>query len=915
MSAGRGICAVFGTLAVLSVGPVAAAEGPLGPAELSEARARQEHVRADTDQLVRRLQTMLRVLAYHQVPAAAEQRMLHDIAGTLSGLSREQMAEVLARLEAAARAREPSQAQAEVDEAHLRHREILRQLRSLLARYDALRGLDQAADRLERLARTQLELHVQSSETVQHTISLQAQADTQPRNAALREALHAQFLELAEQGDHQLDLVRDLTELLKQVEGMRVQLTPEQRSRLDQLQARARAEKLAERMTQAGKKLRTTGAPKARHAAYREALDLQMEAARELAELARQLRSPMDRVAALRAARDQLQQVRSRQAALRADTQAQADAPTPEETATTRLANEQARVEFAGRDLAGALGRDADLADQLTQAAQAMRQAQDALRRHEPAPALRQQDEALQRLEQLAKTLDRRLAEAEQERSDPLASVRRAQADVERLLRDQADTQQRTRAATEQKATERLAGLSREEQQLAARAQELAERPLPARAQVRAALERAAQAMERATEQLRQQHGAEAQEGQQEAIQALRQAQQELADQAAAIEQRRDAMASLEEAARRLGELADLEGRVAARARDMAQTPEAEKAPATAATAKALAQEQQQLRGEAQRLAQPLGAIEPAVSAQVAEAVRQMAQAEGRLGERKPTEAAASADAAAQALRRAQETAAKAAAEHALRELADRTATQPDVMPAEAARQVAKALEQALEAAKQAGEAAEARDQKQALARSGEQTQAALSALAQAQAQAPRAVQPALGSAQQQLEQARRQLADSQPAQARQQQMAAAETLGRALGQLNRLAQALGQASAQPGQQPPPTQTAAAQPGQQPLPSPNVPPGSANAQAAQTAPSRENNQAQGNGNRAFGGPGNSAASSLNDVVGDGTFIQLPPRQRERIRQALQDRLPPEIASLVEQYYVNIARGRPAISEK
>ena len=42
---------------------------------------------------------------------------------------------------------------------------------------------------------------------------------------------------------------------------------------------------------------------------------------------------------------------------------------------------------------------------------------------------------------------------------------------------------------------------------------------------------------------------------------------------------------------------------------------------------------------------------------------------------------------------------------------------------------------------------------------------------------------------------------------------------------------------------------------------------------------------------------------------------LPPRQREMIRQALSAKLPPEYAALIQQYYVNIARGKPATTEK
>jgi hypothetical protein len=52
-------------------------------------------------------------------------------------------------------------------------------------------------------------------------------------------------------------------------------------------------------------------------------------------------------------------------------------------------------------------------------------------------------------------------------------------------------------------------------------------------------------------------------------------------------------------------------------------------------------------------------------------------------------------------------------------------------------------------------------------------------------------------------------------------------------------------------------------------------------------------------------------SWFNDVNGEGSFLHLPPRQRELIRQALTEKLPPEYSALIQQYYVNIARGKPA----
>ena len=59
----------------------------------------QKQVQADTEQTARRLNTMLRVIAYHRFDASEEQKVLREAAQTLQGLSRDQMQAVLDHLE------------------------------------------------------------------------------------------------------------------------------------------------------------------------------------------------------------------------------------------------------------------------------------------------------------------------------------------------------------------------------------------------------------------------------------------------------------------------------------------------------------------------------------------------------------------------------------------------------------------------------------------------------------------------------------------------------------------------------------------------------------------------------------------------------------------------------------------------
>src|SRR5947207_899803 len=64
----------------------------------------QKRVQAEADQTVRRINTMLRVMSYHKIEQAEESKILGEVAGTLSSLSKDQMIQVLAKLEAATKA-------------------------------------------------------------------------------------------------------------------------------------------------------------------------------------------------------------------------------------------------------------------------------------------------------------------------------------------------------------------------------------------------------------------------------------------------------------------------------------------------------------------------------------------------------------------------------------------------------------------------------------------------------------------------------------------------------------------------------------------------------------------------------------------------------------------------------------------
>src|SRR5260370_21573830 len=107
-------------------------------ADLAVQKERQKQIQAETDQFVKKGGTMLRVLEYYQVDKAAEQKMLKEVPVALSGLSRDQMTQVIARLDAAAGAPDKNKSEQEVKGAYSKQREIITTLIGLLAKYDAV---------------------------------------------------------------------------------------------------------------------------------------------------------------------------------------------------------------------------------------------------------------------------------------------------------------------------------------------------------------------------------------------------------------------------------------------------------------------------------------------------------------------------------------------------------------------------------------------------------------------------------------------------------------------------------------------------------------------------------------------------------------------------------------------------------
>ena len=217
-----------------------------------------------------------------------------------------------------------------------------------------------------------------------------------------------------------------------------------------------------------------------------------------------------------------------------------------------------------------------------------------------------------------------------------------------------------------------------------------------------------------------------------------------------------------------------------------------------------------------------------------------------------------------------------------------------------------------------------------ALQQSQQANNAAQAALQQAQANTPMSIQNQLQQAQQQLQQAAQQLQQGQPAQAAQNQQQAAQQLQQALQALQAVQQQAQsnpgqQAGQQPGQQQANMgqqsgQQAGQQPGQQQAnmgqqagQQPGQQQANSNQPNQQPGPGRPNNPTISEGDQNGDEKLNKAGSNGNLVTGDGSFIQLRSKERERVQQGADARLPAEFRELIKLFNMNIKNAKPTTS--
>src|SRR5579884_356207 len=422
------------------------------PATGTVPKARKERrVRQDTNHLVGRVSTMLRVLDYYGADERAERQVLGEVATVLAGLSKEQMAEVITRLEAATRIPDSQKANKEVSAAYQQHRIILARLRALLARYQAIENLDRAAARLDQASKEQLSVRLHTDQLVHEypTAPAYAREPTDRSQPAIME-------ELRQHADDQADLGQEVRKVFQELGQLSPRLPAAEKERIRQAEQFAEGQHLLNNIRQASQDLRRWSGQNLER--WRHAGALQRQAATDLQDLARILRTPSDKLSALREARERLNHVLAKQEDLVQDADTQKD-PRVQDRERLRQQRGQPRQAQEQGDEQGRLQHEThgarevlqphapELADHLDPAEQAMQRAERQLRKNSPEHAVPPQQEAAETLRAVRHELDRAIATAEKEQHDPLAALQKKAEAVEQLLKEQKDLRQDTEEA------------------------------------------------------------------------------------------------------------------------------------------------------------------------------------------------------------------------------------------------------------------------------------------------------------------------------------------------------------------------------------------------------------------------------------------------------------------------------------
>ncbi len=574
--------------------------------DITNIRERQADVKQDTEQLARRVGTMLRVMNHYKLDQAAEAKLLEEAATTLRGLSKGQMTDVLTQLDSAMKSADAESQQKQVDAAYTGHREALNKLKNLLGHYDVIRDLDTAIARLERLARDEVELSFRVADILQDSIDA---TSTDPIRR--RRALRGDFptTRARRESEEQGDYFKDLAAILRQFEALKPQLRADQNQRMNNALNVFVSKDMLGFVREVTNRIRPEGTPDNRHRDWTSAVDGVWNVAGQLQEAAQTLKSPRDKLMVLKESRHKLIALKGQlQQEAKAGVEFFSDPPElpndqppqrgfiignrinknqpPEDPIAGRsriLADTQGRIAHDVRAIEFAIVAFAPVpASDLQRAVTSLVRAGQSLRQTAPLYARLFQAWAEMQLNQAITGIEAAIAQTEKERTDALTATQVAAERIDQLLREQKKLKQETDRANEENDPRSAKQQTQQQQKLAQEAEQVAQMPLPTSPKTKELLKESAQAMDNAAKKLDQQQPKPASEKQDEAIAKLEEAKKELTEKAKEIAKRRDETAALEDAKKRLDELVKAEQQIAKDAEKAAGIEKPESQPQTA---------------------------------------------------------------------------------------------------------------------------------------------------------------------------------------------------------------------------------------------------------------------------------------------------------------------------------------------
>src|SRR5262245_40391233 len=270
---------------------------------VKQQRDKQKEIKARVEDAARRASSTLDAMMFQRLEPNAEQKMLREVADGLRGLSEDEIKAVLDHLEKAIMAPDPATATKEQNDAYAKHLEVIKQLKVMLGQLDVIRSLDEAADRLERAAEKQIKLVTDGF--TNSTLPVRGRIGV--------------IDDREELANEQADLRNEVIAIFRQIKVLvdNKMLTPEQLARVERAEALVRGVKLGADMNNTVITVRSGN--------FIDAAERQRRHAKELKDLSRALRTPEDRLAALKAAQAKIVQAMDAQTKVNNDTKDKAD--------------------------------------------------------------------------------------------------------------------------------------------------------------------------------------------------------------------------------------------------------------------------------------------------------------------------------------------------------------------------------------------------------------------------------------------------------------------------------------------------------------------------------------------------------------------------------------------------------------